>query len=208
MEAAEGQVLEGDVTKWNEQSAFGWIQAQGLDKEVFAHKEEVLTGQDLSVNQHLYFTLGRDAKSGRWRARGIADSPDAAMQARAAGQPPQGGASAPVQPRQAMPAKRPAPQSSGLVMGGGAGERDLDEVEGQQLVGVVTKWKANSAFGFLQAEGYKEIFAHKEEVVGNQDLAAGMYVTFTVGRDAKSGKWRSFFISPAVGSPEKRPRLE
>merc|ERR1712176_58389 len=66
-EPFDGQVLEGEVASWK--SPWGWIRAPGFGGgDLFAHKEDVESGEELDEGQHVTFTVGRDPKSGRWRA--------------------------------------------------------------------------------------------------------------------------------------------
>merc|ERR1719230_2267006 len=68
-EQLQGTMLEGEVTSWK--SAWGWIQSSNYTGDLFAHKEDVVSGEELSVGQHVTFTVARDEKSGRWRAKQI-----------------------------------------------------------------------------------------------------------------------------------------
>lgn len=70
-EEFDGRVLEGEVRSWRD--PWGWIAVPGFECDVFAHKENVVSGGELAVGQAVLFFVGRDPKSGRWRATQIQD---------------------------------------------------------------------------------------------------------------------------------------
>merc|ERR1712194_628931 len=71
-ELLEGSVIEGECSSWKE--AWGWIQSPSYAGDLFAHIEDVLSGEALASGQKVFFTVARDHKSGRWRAREISAS--------------------------------------------------------------------------------------------------------------------------------------
>lgn len=68
----EGLVVEGEVSMWRE--AWGWISSFSFKGDLFAHKEDILSGEDLYPGQHVFFMVSRDHKSARWRATQINDA--------------------------------------------------------------------------------------------------------------------------------------
>jgi len=68
-EAAEGEVLEGTVASWK--TTWGWVRTEGFSGDVFAHRDDVVDASEPQVGQTVQYTVGRDEKSGRWRALGI-----------------------------------------------------------------------------------------------------------------------------------------
>jgi len=65
----EGSVIEGEVKNWK--SPWGWIGSPQFQSDIFAHKEDVVTGEELTPGMVVQFLVARDAKSGRWRAKQI-----------------------------------------------------------------------------------------------------------------------------------------
>jgi len=65
----EGCCLEGRVASWR--SPWGWITTANVSGDIFAHKDDVDTGEELTPGQVVTFTVSLDQKSGRWRARNI-----------------------------------------------------------------------------------------------------------------------------------------
>lgn len=70
-EQLEGSVIEGEVSSWK--SPWGWIKSESFAGDLFAHKEDVQSGEDLAPGSQVFFMVARDQKSGRWRARQIND---------------------------------------------------------------------------------------------------------------------------------------
>lgn len=68
-ESVEGQLLQGEVTSWK--SPWGWTRVSGFSGDVFTHKDDVDTGEELQVGQSIAFVIGRDPKTKRWRAMQI-----------------------------------------------------------------------------------------------------------------------------------------
>jgi len=68
-EQLEGSVIEGEVASWR--SPWGWIKSPNFAGDLFAHKEDVLSGEELTPGQQVSFLVARDHKSSRWRAREI-----------------------------------------------------------------------------------------------------------------------------------------
>jgi len=66
LQGHEGQALEGMVVSWK--SPWGWIRAEGIDGDLFAHLQDVPSGEELAVGQTVSFVVGRDQKSQRYRA--------------------------------------------------------------------------------------------------------------------------------------------
>lgn len=66
LQGYEGQALEGMVVSWK--SPWGWIRAEGIDGDLFAHLQDVPSGEELAVGQTVSFVVGRDQKSQRYRA--------------------------------------------------------------------------------------------------------------------------------------------
>lgn len=64
-----GSTIEGSVTSWK--SAWGWISSPHFAGDIFAHKEDVQSGEEPLQGQQVFFTVARDHKSGRWRAKTI-----------------------------------------------------------------------------------------------------------------------------------------
>lgn len=109
--------------------------------------------------------------------------------------------------------------------GGGAGDgtsaqkrKELQGREGQALEGVVISWK--SPWGWIRASGIEgDLFAHLGDVPSGEELTVGQTVSFVVGRDQKTQRYRAVHIvaSPNVGvdtldiddeeSALKRPRI-
>merc|ERR1719201_2839107 len=68
-EQLEGSIIEGEVASWRE--PWGWVKSPSFRGDLFAHKEDVLTGEELTPGQQVSFMVARDHKSNRWRARQI-----------------------------------------------------------------------------------------------------------------------------------------
>jgi len=66
LQGREGQALEGVVISWK--SPWGWIRASGIDGDLFAHLQDVPSGEELTVGQTVSFMVGRDQKTQRYRA--------------------------------------------------------------------------------------------------------------------------------------------
>jgi len=162
-----GQQLNGIVSSWKDQ--WGWISSPLMVGDVFAHSEDLDSGKQLSVGEHVVFTVGYDAK-GRVRAKQI-----------------HGGN---------MPGKK-------RKKGGDDSERKgFEGHEGEVLEGEVASWK--SPWGWIKCQEYQgDLFAHKEDIATGEDLAVGQPVTFTVGRDEKSGRWRAVEITALGPSPKQ-----
>merc|ERR1719433_770860 len=62
----EGEALEGEVISWK--SPWGWIRASGIEGDLFAHLQDVPSGEELTVGQTVSFLVGRDQKTQRYRA--------------------------------------------------------------------------------------------------------------------------------------------
>eukprot|EP00927_Polykrikos_kofoidii_P020987 TRINITY_DN20018_c0_g1_i1.p1 TRINITY_DN20018_c0_g1~~TRINITY_DN20018_c0_g1_i1.p1 ORF type:complete len:674 (+),score=114.67 TRINITY_DN20018_c0_g1_i1:38-2023(+) len=81
---------------------------------------------------------------------------------------------------------------------------------GQRHEGEVSSWR--SPWGWIRSEGVAgDVFVHKDDVEGQQELVAGQAVCFVVGQDASSGRSRAMevtVVESAVGEPpRKAPRL-
>merc|ERR1711977_408030 len=49
LDEVEGLTLDGEVISWK--SPWGWVRGEGFEEDVFAHKDDVATGQELKVGQ-------------------------------------------------------------------------------------------------------------------------------------------------------------
>merc|ERR1712194_98180 len=65
LEEAEGSTFEGEALSWK--SPWGWVRVEGMG-DLFAHKEDVNTGDDLAPGAVVQFVVGRDPKKDRFRA--------------------------------------------------------------------------------------------------------------------------------------------
>jgi len=65
-ENLDGRALEGEVISWK--SPWGWIRVPDITGDIFAHKQDVITGEELAVGQMVSFVVGHDSKTHRWRA--------------------------------------------------------------------------------------------------------------------------------------------
>lgn len=66
LQGREGQALEGVVISWK--SPWGWIRTPGIEGDLFAHLQDVPSGEELTVGQTVSFLVGRDQKTQRHRA--------------------------------------------------------------------------------------------------------------------------------------------
>eukprot|EP00747_Dinoflagellata_sp_TGD_P089024 gnl/TRDRNA2_/TRDRNA2_164195_c1_seq1.p1 gnl/TRDRNA2_/TRDRNA2_164195_c1~~gnl/TRDRNA2_/TRDRNA2_164195_c1_seq1.p1 ORF type:complete len:513 (+),score=96.15 gnl/TRDRNA2_/TRDRNA2_164195_c1_seq1:180-1541(+) len=66
----EGTTAEGEIVQWKE--SWGWMRCSGVSTDIFAHKEDVVTGEELAVGQMCSFTISKDTKKPeRFRAVNI-----------------------------------------------------------------------------------------------------------------------------------------
>jgi len=103
------------------------------------------------------------------------------------------------------------PQEGGVKRKAPSESQDIESfqlLEGQYCEGTVRTWKI--PWGFIQSSSFRgDLFAHKEEVISGQDLEPGQSVSFVMGRDPKSGRWRATMINESVGElAQKRLRTE
>merc|ERR1712039_673876 len=82
----------------------------------------------------------------------------------------------------------------------------FERLSGLPCEGQVRTWK--EPWGFITSHLFQgDLFAHKEQVADRQDLEAGQAVSFFIGRDEKSGRWRAQQIT--LNGPDlKRARME
>lgn len=175
-----GERLPGEVTSWKGQ--WGWVDSPefGGCGELFAHEQEVM-GKLPQVGSKVFFTVGTDSK-GRMRALDI--SVGGGGRGGAAG-----GGSKPLK-RKAQNIEKDTSQFEGL--------------EGATLDGQIVSFR--DKWGWINSPEFDgDIFGHMEDVVDGSVLSAGQQVTFTLGRDAKSGRWRGMEIS-VIGPAAKHRR--
>jgi len=188
--AYAGQRMEGQVTSWRDQ--WGWIACPlFVGRDIFAHAENTPGGAPLEVGMLVSFTVGNDSK-GRLRALDIqvADGLSGPMNSFSAVK---------------MEKKRATP----LPINNGMGMTDDGAAmfEGSEIQGEVSSW--NSPWGWITCPDFEgDVFAHKQDVMMMEELSVGQPVSFTLARDAKSGRWRALQIGPPHAPPTaKRMRM-
>mmetsp|Transcript_63455 Transcript_63455/g.127242 ORF Transcript_63455/g.127242 Transcript_63455/m.127242 type:complete len:247 (+) Transcript_63455:1-741(+) len=164
-----GQRMTGIVTSWKDR--WGWISNQSFGGDLFAHLEDVPAGTPLIVGSQVSFAVGRD-QQGRVRAKQIQ-----VLQLGPVPALPMMGVAGPNKKRKTV-----------------ADPTVFEGLDGQPLEGEVKSWK--SPWGWIQAPGVNgDIFAHKDDVYGGDELMVGQFVSFVMGRDPKTHRWRARNIS-------------
>jgi len=166
---AMGEVMEGEVVSFK--APWGWVSCPSLGSDLFAHMDDFAPGlTHLQIGQVVTFTAAPDpSKEGRMRAFGISLP----------------GGTPPAKKRRVGAASTPRVSDKGF-----------ENAEGSILNGTVVSWK--DKWGWISAgeEFEGDIFAHVDDVVDGV-LESGSTVSFTVGKDDKTGRWRARQINAA-----------
>lgn len=172
-----GQQLNGIVASWKDQ--WGWVSSPLFAGDIFAHAEDLQFGMLPTVGEHVVFTVGYDSK-GRVRALHI----------HVGGWPGFG-------------SEAPKPFKKRKKVGStGDDGKSFEGLEGHSFEGEVASWK--SPWGWIKCSGYDgDLFAHKEDIETGEELSVGQAVSFTVGRDEKSGRWRARQITVMGPAPKQ-----
>mmetsp|Transcript_18209 Transcript_18209/g.50704 ORF Transcript_18209/g.50704 Transcript_18209/m.50704 type:complete len:507 (+) Transcript_18209:73-1593(+) len=168
-----GQRLEGTVTSFKLQ--WGWVASPQIDGDIFCHTDDLIHGS-LAKGALVIFEVGVDPKSGRARARQIEASLPTAPSANAF---------------DFLPSVPQFAQAQHVACGIASGPR---------IEGSVKSWK--EPWGWFSCDsGAQDVFAHREDIIGNDPLIPlepGNSVTFELGAHGKSGKRRALSIEPVV----------